>query len=533
MFLEGFIHDITEFKKAEDDLKKSQSMIERAQKAAHFGCWNSDLQTGELIWSSEVFHIFGIDPETFDGKREKFHQLVHPDDRGTMFEAVEAAIRSHSPYSIEHRIILPDGTMRWVSERADVILNEEGLPIQLAGVILDITASKKMEEEKKKLEQQLQQSQKMEAIGQLAGGVAHDFNNLLTVIQGYSDLALMSLDKDNPHRGEIEEIQEAATRAETITRQLLAFSRKQVIQPVVLNLNTTVADMGKMLQRLIGEDIELITNYSDDLKNVKADRGQMEQVVVNLAVNARDAMPDGGTLTIETANVELDETYTNQRVDVNPGLYVMLAVSDSGTGMEPEVLSHIFEPFFTTKEKDKGTGLGLATVYGIVKQNNGHIGVYSEPGYGATFKIYLPQTEESIPSSKSDSLNTSHLHGTETVLVLEDDKNVRVLTETTLTQFGYHVFTAADSDEAFALFDRHAESIDILITDVIMPKMSGPTVVKHLNATIPNLKVLYISGYTDNTIFNQGVIEPGSLFLQKPFQPIALVKKVREALDAK
>jgi two-component system cell cycle sensor histidine kinase/response regulator CckA len=386
--------------------------------------------------------------------------------------------------------------------------------------------------ERKRLETQLLQAQKMEAIGRLAGGIAHDFNNLLTAILGYADLMLTDLAAAAPLRQEIQAIQLAGERAAALTRQLLAFSRQQVLQPELLDLNTIVVILSQLLRRLIGEDIELITLLGPDLGWVKADPGQIEQVVLNLAINARDAMPHGGTVTIETANVELDANYARQHVGVKAGSYVLLAISDTGLGMDAETQSRIFEPFFTTKELGKGTGLGLAMVHGIVYQSGGHIGVYSEVGHGTTFKIYLPRAEERETVARPQPARARAPTGSETILLVEDDPSVRELAHTLLRRYGYAVLEAANGAAALELAQHYLGPIDLVITDVVMPGgLSGPQLVQQLVAQRPRLKVLYMSGYTDNAIVHHGVLDSDLAFLQKPFTPEVLARKVREVLD--
>lgn len=385
--------------------------------------------------------------------------------------------------------------------------------------------------ERNRLEERLRLSQRMEAVGRLAGGVAHDFNNMLTAIVGYSDLLLTEFAHDDPGRLDVDEIRKAAERAASLTRQLLAFSRRQVLQPKVLDLNLVVADMEQMLRRLIGEDVELVSVLEPTLGCVKADPGQIEQVIVNLAVNARDAMPRGGKLTIETADAELDEAYARQHVAVVPGPYVMLAVSDTGTGMDPEIQDRIFEPFFTTKEKGEGSGLGLATVYGIVKQSGGNIWVYSEPGRGTTFKIYLPRVDEPAEPLPRREEPGSLPRGAETVLVVEDEPAVRELTARVLRGAGYTVLEAPGGEEALKWVESHRGAIHLLLTDAVMAGMSGRELAERIEATRPGTKVVYMSGYTDNAIVRHGLLEPGVALLQKPFTPIALARKVREVLD--
>jgi len=386
--------------------------------------------------------------------------------------------------------------------------------------------------ERKRLEEQLLQAQKMEAVGRLAGGIAHDFNNLLTVITGYSQVLLDGMPADDPMRIHVNQIRRAGERAASLTRQLLAFSRKQVLAPEVLDLNAVVANINKMLPRLIGEDIEVVTVACPDLGRVKADPGQIEQVIMNLAVNARDAMPEGGRLTIETANVDLDENYSGQHVVVLPGTYVMLAVSDVGTGMTPEIQSHIFEPFFTTKARGKGTGLGLATVYGIVKQSGGYVWVYSEPGKGTAFKIYLPRVAEALEEAKKSRGAVRAPGGAETILLVEDNEAVRRLVRSVLESRGYAPIEAGSGEEALSLAASLSEPIHILLTDVVMPRMSGPELATRMALVHPESKVIYMSGYTDSSVFRHGVLTPGTHFLQKPFIPETLARKIRDVLDA-
>ncbi|MGH9650141.1 MAG: ATP-binding protein, partial [Terriglobales bacterium] len=383
------------------------------------------------------------------------------------------------------------------------------------------------------LEEQLLQAQKMEAIGRLAGGVAHDFNNLLAIILGYSDLLQDALPEEGPARKHLAEIRKAGDRAATLTRQLVAFSRKQVLELKVFDLNAVVIENYKMLRRLIGEDVELLLEPDRQPAPVKADAAQMEQVIMNLAVNARDAMPRGGRLTIETANVALDATQVNRHVTMPAGAYVMLAMTDSGIGMDANTQARIFEPFFTTKEKGKGTGLGLATVYGIVKQSGGYIWAYSELGQGTTFKIYLPRAEEPIePEPAAARIPAASLRGTETVLLVEDEESVRKLAAHCLREQGYTVLEASNGTEALQLSRERAEPIHLLVTDVVMPGMGGRDLAGQLIALRPDARVLFVSGYTGNAIVHHGILDPGTFLLSKPFRPVELAKKVREVLDA-
>ena len=386
--------------------------------------------------------------------------------------------------------------------------------------------------EKRSLERQLQLAQKMEAIGRLSGGIAHDFNNLLGVIIGYSQVLKKRLEVDNPLRDHAEEIEKAGQRAASLTRQLLAFSRQQVLMPAVLNLNTLLADLGKMLPRLIGEDIELVLQLDPKIGSVKADHGQIEQVVMNLAVNARDAMPQGGKLIIATSNVNLDETFTNYHPGSKSGRFVLMAVTDNGTGMDATTMAHIFEPFFTTKEAGKGTGLGLATVYGVVKQSGGYITVDSEPGKGTCFRVYLPQIqiEQAVPLPAAAPAESSR--GTETVLLVEDADALRKLVQSLLEQNGYRVFPAESGVEALKTIERIHERIDLLLTDVVMPGMNGRALVEQVLLVRPRTRVLYMSGYTHSVVAEHGVLETGTHLLQKPFTEETLLQKVRDVLDA-
>ncbi len=391
---------------------------------------------------------------------------------------------------------------------------------------------KEAEEALRKNEEQLRQWQRVEAIGRLAGGVAHDFNNLLMTILGCSELLLRDFDHEDPRREEVEEIRRAAQRATSLTHQLLAFGRRQVLQPQVLGLNEIVENMNRMLRRLIGEDIQLLTLLSPGLWPVKVDPGQIEQVIMNLVVNARDAMPSGGRVTIETANVNLDDAYSRRHISVRPGAYVMLAVTDTGCGMDTQTQSHLFEPFFTTKEKGKGTGLGLSTVYGIVKQSGGNVWAYSEVGKGSSFKVYLPQAGEARAVYPPKPIPPSLRGGSETILLVEDEDAVRVMISRILRSKGYEVLEARHGQEAIQVCGDHRGPVHLMVTDVVMPQMSGRELANQLAPRRPEMKLLYMSGYPDNAIVQHGVLDPGTAFLQKPFTLDALEGKVREILDS-
>jgi signal transduction histidine kinase len=406
---------------------------------------------------------------------------------------------------------------------------------QIAGaqqrLLQDLQARTEMEAHRRSLEDQLVQSRKMEAVGRLAGGVAHDFNNLLTAILGYSNLVLEELEPGHPARADVEHMRRAGESAAALTRQLLAFSRKQVLQPQVLDLNQVVRRAQGLLHRLIGEHIALATTLDPGLDRVNADPGQLEQVILNLALNARDAMIGGGTLSIETANVVLDEAFASRHDGAMPGAHVMLAVSDTGVGMDDETQTRIFEPFFTTKRRGEGTGLGLSTVYGIVKQSGGSIWVYSEPGHGTTFRVYFPSAAQ-VERPPVMAAHTDGLAGSETILLAEDQPEVRSIACAVLRRYGYTVLEAGDGAEALAIVGRHRQKIHLLLSDVVMPSMSGPELARLVQAEQPGIRVLYASGYTDDAIVRHGVLDPGVAFLQKPFTPSALLRKIREMLDA-
>lgn len=419
-----------------------------------------------------------------------------------------------------------DGTEFPVLLSTSVVLDQLGKPIALIGVANDIT-------DRKKLEDQFRQSQKMEAVGRLAGGVAHDFNNMLTVINGYAELLKMRLDEKDPLYKFINDISKAGDRAEMITRQLLAFSRKQVLSPVILDITKTIKELDKMLNRLIQEDIELKTHLDPNTGKIKADPGQIEQVILNLAINARDAMPNGGKLSIETKTVQFNEPFTWEKSEILPGEYVLIAIQDSGEGMSKEIVEHIYEPFFTTKKEGKGTGLGLSTVYGIVKQSGGFINVYSEPGIGSTFKIYFPCAKGTVTNIERVNIEYSSLKGTETILIAEDDDDILGFASEVLRLYGYNVLEASNGGMALLKCENYKDTIHLLLTDIVMPEMSGAELVERLHALHTEMKVLYMSGYSDDAVLNSGILNQGTNFIQKPFSPSALLERVRNILDEK
>jgi len=477
-----------------------------------------------LYGSPATTRLLGYELTEFVGRNAI--ELIHPDDRaGVLLRLQDALAAPRAPVQVAARVRHKNGSWRYLEGVFTNLIDDPSVGA-IVNNYRDVT-------DRRILEEQVMMSQKMEAIGRLAGGVAHDFNNILTAIGGYSDLLLADLPPDDRRRHDVEEIHQATQRAAALTQQLLAFSRRQVLQPKVINLNALVPDIEKMLRRLIGEDILFATVLHPRLGNVRADPGQLEQVIVNLAVNARDAMSDGGRLTIETRNVELDEAYTAEHPAVKPGRYVLLAVTDTGVGMDEETKARIFEPFFTTKVRGKGTGLGLATVYGIVQQTGGHIWPYSEPGRGTTMRVYLPRVDAPAdPIEHPRDAAPETLRGSETILVVEDEAPVRAVTRQLLERNGYTVLEAPDGAAALALVDGAAggRHIDLLLTDVIMPGMSGRELAAQLNARRPNLRVLFMSGYTDDAVVRHGMLEPGLAYLEKPFRPTALLRKVRGVL---
>ena len=510
----AFVRDITDRKQAEAALRESE---ERHRLLINYTFDGFAITEDGIVREANrgFAQIFGYSAEEVVGM--PVEAFVAPESRS----AVRQRIQANEEGAFETIGLRKDGRKVDLETVAKMYMHG-GRGLRLTAV-RDVT-------ERRQLEDQFRQAQKMEAVGRLAGGVAHDFNNLLTVITSYSQLLLDDLGAEDARRADLQEIQKAAAGAATLTRQLLAFSRQQVLEPRVLDLNTVVAAAGKMLQRLIGEDVDLVTVLAPDLGAVKVDPGQVEQVVMNLAVNARDAMPEGGKLTIATANAELESTHTQEHSVVGAGAYVLLSVSDTGIGMDDRTRARIFEPFFTTKEKGKGTGLGLATVYGIVKQSGGFIWVYSEPGHGTTFKIYLPRVTEApldLPLRRSPEV----VRGTETILLAEDSAGVRAVAREVLQRNGYSVIQASDGRAALELAATHSGTIHLLVTDVIMPEMSGRQLADRLREVRSELKVLFVSGYTDDAIIRHGILEPGIAFLQKPFTPESLARKVRAVLD--
>jgi PAS domain S-box-containing protein len=519
----AMIRDLTAKHQADEAVRATEERTQFALRSANVGVWDMDYRSGVLRWSEVMETQYGLAPGTFAGTFDAFTDRIHPADRPSVLEVLGKAMKTGADFSGLHRTTWPDGTLHWLSGTGRIVLDEGGHPVRSVGISQDVT-------ERLALEAQFQQAQKMEAVGRLAGGVAHDFNNLLTVILGFCELLLTSVTQDDPRRRDVVEIQKAGTRAASLTRQLLAFSRKELIEPTLLDLHTVLIELRPMLGRLLREDVTVMGGTRRALARVRADRGQVEQVVLNLAVNAQDAMPNGGTLTIETADIELDEHDSTSRLAPQPGRYVVLTVTDSGTGMTPEAQEHLFEPFFTTKEPGKGTGLGLATVHGIVTRSGGSVSVHSEPGRGTSFKVYFPQAPAADTTIDVPERPAPPRPGSETVLVVEDSRGLRDLTKRLLERRGYTVIVAANAEEASRLFEE-TPSIDVLLTDVVMPGKSGPELIKRLAERRPTLKVLYMSGYTDEAIVQHNVLKPGIAFLHKPFTSDTLERKLREVLD--
>ncbi|MGH7350556.1 MAG: ATP-binding protein, partial [Candidatus Rokuibacteriota bacterium] len=538
------VEDLTEEERLQAARQESEQRYRDLIQGLDAIVWEADARALTFSFvSRRAETVLGYPVERWLREPDFWAHRIHPEDREPVMQIYREAIAEGRDHEFEYRSLAADGRQVWLRDIVHVVRDAEGRPTTLRGLTVDLTELKRSERALRQSEEQLRQAQKMDAVGKLAGGIAHDFNNLLMVIRGDSDLMLRRLAPGHSLRSNAEGIRDAADQAATLTRQLLAFSRKQVTAPRLVDLNGIVASIHAMLQRLLGETINLVTVTAPDLGGVKADPGQMEQMILNLCVNARDAMPDGGRLTVRTANVDLDEAAAAPWSDVRPGPYVLLEVGDTGVGMDVETRSHLFEPFFTTKEQGKGTGLGLSTVYGTVKQSGGHISVESDPGHGSTFTVYLPRAAVSVvpssrrpapespaprPAASSEVLTPGR---GETILLVEDAQRVRAVVREILEMSNYVVLEARQGAEALEVSNRHAGAIHLLLTDVVMPQMSGRELAQRLATLRPELKVLYMSGYTDDAIVRHGVLAAGIAFLSKPFTPNALALKVREVLD--
>jgi PAS domain S-box-containing protein len=529
----GILRDITIRKQNEERLRESEERLRLALVAANQGLYDLNLQTCEAVVSPEYARMLGYDPGELQETNTQWRDRLHPDDREEVTRIYEECIGGRrDDYRVEFRQQTKSGDWKWILSLGRVVeWDAEERPLRMLGTHTDISDLKKAEERRDRAESELRQAQKMEAVGRLAGGVAHDFNNMLSVILGYTDMALSRLKPQDPLAQDLREVHQAGRRSADLVRQLLAFSRKQIVTPQAVLLNEVIKEQQKMLGRLIGEDITLQFIPGPDLWNLWIDPSQIDQIMANLAVNARDAIAGVGTITIETANVTLDDPYTRRHPHIIPGNYVMLALSDSGVGMSPETLERIFEPFFTTKEEGQGTGLGLSMVYGIVKQNRGAIHAYSEPGQGTTFKLYFPRFEGEAAEPAKRPVQRP-LKGDETILIVEDENQILLLAKQILEQQGYQVLTAESPEKALTVAGQFPGPVHLLLTDVIMPGMNGKELRDKIEAIKPGIKTAFMSGYTADAIAHRGILDEGVAFVEKPFSVRGLSEKIREVLES-
>ena len=519
--------DVTGRKQAEEALARNRERLQLALSAARMGTWHWDLTTGELNWDENLNELYGLEPQSSTLRHEDFIQRVHQEDQMFVHDAVQRALTGKGQLECEFRIVLPTGKIRWMADQGKVVQDAAGAVQYMTGVCLDVTDRKVMED-------RLRQAQRMDSVGQLAGGIAHEANNMMSVVLGCADYVLQRPDLPDPVRQDVDQIWRAAKRTAGITQQLLAFSRRQMLQPQLLDLNATVRELEPILARALGETQGVRMHLSPTLGPIRADPGQLEQVLINLTLNARDAMDEGGRLTIETMNVVLDGNYVAGKPveTLEPGEYAALVVTDTGHGMDPATLSRVFEPFFTTKGVGQGTGLGLSTVYGIVKQSGGFIWVYSEPGLGTTFKLYFPLVTESVEAPPIAE-PTPRGRREELVLIAEDEPMVRGIMARTLRECGYTVLEAGDGQEALHLLETEGRRVSLIVADVVMPDMGGREMASEVALRWPSLPVLFTSGYTGLDVVNRGLLEEGKEFLQKPLAPETLARKVREMVDAR
>ncbi|HBG06507.1 MAG: hypothetical protein A2075_00620 [Geobacteraceae bacterium GWC2_58_44] len=520
----SLMREVEERKRAEETLSEVTRRLQLATASAHLGIWDWDIGNNKVIWDDKMCELYGVTPGSVPAGIEDWEERLHPDDREMVVEALEAARRGEREYALEYRVLHPDGTLKHIRGNGLVIRDREGKAMRMIGLNQDIS-------EQKALEEQLRQAQKMEAIGQFAGGIAHDFNNILTAIFGFASLVQLKMAETDPLRFNIDQVLAAAERAAGLTQSLLTFSRKQVLNLRPVNLNEVIGKVDKFVGRIIGEDIKLQLIHKAEEIVVNADSGQIEQILLNLATNARDAMPQGGIFSIVTETVDIDKEYIDFYGFGTPGAFARMVVSDSGTGMDAATRKRIFDPFFTTKEVGKGTGLGLSIVYGIVKQHKGFINVYSEPGRGTTFSIYLPLAKGEQLAKAGQAEMQYPKGGTETILMAEDDAVVRDLSKTVLSEFGYSVIVATNGEEALQKFMENRDIIKLLLLDIVMPKKNGKEVFDEIKRTGSDVKVIFLSGYPSEVISNTGLLADGSNLIMKPVHPQNLLRKIREELD--
>jgi PAS domain S-box-containing protein len=527
------VSEITERKRAEEALRTAEAKYRTLVEQLPLVTYAVDLKTGAVIYvSPQIEELLGYPAITWLSRNQNWYSVLHPDDRDGVLTATEVAHASGKTFSGEYRLVANDGRVVWVRDEATIVQDDQGRALFAQGFLLDVSDRQRAQDEHDRLESELRQAQRLEAIGRLAGGIAHDFNNVLAVIIGFANLLSQDLTVGSPQREKSEHIARAGERAAALTQQLLAFSRRQLLTPQVLNLNDVIGGIRLMLDRLIGEDIQLEVVLEPQLGNVRADPGQLEQVILNLAVNARDAMPTGGKLKIETTNIDYGDRVAVEDGDhdSNPG--VTLSISDTGEGMDEETQARAFDPFFTTKATGEGTGLGLATVYGIVTQSGGSIRINSAPGQGTMFTIRLPSTKRPAASSTtSTAIEEESLHGSETILLVEDDDGVRAFVQEVLEQHGYRVLVAALPTEAIAVAAECTGDIDLLLTDVVMPETSGRELSEALTTSRPTIRTLYMSGYTDEALGHHGLLDEQLALIDKPFTATALARRLRELLE--
>ena len=519
------VHDRTDQKRVQDALRESDERLTAALHAAQMGTWRWDISSDTYVFDEALHALFGLRPDEQIRTFGDFLERLHPEDRSAVVLAFQRAVDEGASFNVEFRVPLPGGGIRWLRDQGTVVRDADGAAQSLTGACVDMT-------ERRRTEERVRHAQRMEAVGQLAGGVAHEINNMMQGVLGFSELLLHALPPGDERRADVEQIRKAAGRAAMVTGQLLAFSRRQVLQAEVLELGAVIENIEPMLRRLLGEDRQLVVSRASGVGRVRADQGQVEQVLINLALNARDAMPAGGRFTLELRSADLDLAYGDRHpgVEIRPGSYVMIAASDTGHGMDAETQSRIFEPFFTTKPTGQGTGLGLATVYGIIRQSGGYIWVYSEVGLGTTFKVYLPMLQSPREAPPDRLLPAADVP---TLLVVEDEEMVRRWIVRVLTREGYDCLEARNGIEALRLLDQRGGRVDLIVSDVVMPEMGGRALSERVAELGYEVPVLFVSGYTDDEVLRRGLLDPGSRMLEKPIQVEVLLQKVREFVPSR